>query len=104
MRIMTFSDAEQLAIKRIWQRMSEDYSPFDIDVTTERPATFNTRTAHALITRNTDANANPNPYSSAGGVAYVNVFGSSSYANYRPAWIYVNNLANDESYISEATL
>jgi hypothetical protein len=35
-------------------------------------------------------------------VAYVNVFANSSYANYRPAWIYINNLANDESYIAEA--
>jgi hypothetical protein len=33
----------------------------------------------------------------------VNVFGSASYANYRPAWIYYNNLASDESYIAEAT-
>ena len=99
----TYSDTEQLAIKQIWQRAVEDYAPFDIDVTTERPATFTTRTAHALITRNTDANSDPNPYSSSGGVAYVNVFASSSYATYRPAWIYFNNLGNDESYIAEAT-
>ncbi len=98
----TFSDAEQLVIKRIWQRMVEDYAPFNIDVTTERPATFTTRTAHALITRNTDANGLDNPAATAGGVAYVNVFGTASYASYRPAWIYFNNLANDESYISEA--
>jgi hypothetical protein len=98
----TFSDAEQLAIKRIWQRVAEDYAPFNIDVTTERPATFNTRTAHALITRSTDANGLGNPESAAGGVAYVNVFGGQSYASYRPAWIYYDNLAYDESYISEA--
>ncbi len=98
----TFSDAEQLAIKRIWQRMAEDYAPFNIDVTTERPATFGTRTAMALITRSTDANGAANPFSTAGGVAYVNVFGSASYATYRPAWIYHDNLGNVESYIAEA--
>lgn len=98
----TFSDSEQLAIKRIWQRVSEDYAPFNVDVTTERPATLGTRVANVLITRNTDANGNANPSSSAGGVAYVNVFAGSTYATYRPAWIYFNNLANDESYISEA--
>jgi hypothetical protein len=70
----TFSDAEQLAIKRIWQRMAEDYAPFNIDVTTERPAPFGTRTAHALITRNTYANGQDNPAATAGGVAYVNAF------------------------------
>jgi hypothetical protein len=98
----TFSDAEQSAIKSIWQRIVEDYSPFNIDVTTERPATFNTRTAHAVITRNTDANGLDNPSATAGGVAYVNVFATASYANYRPAWIYVNNLAFGESYMAEA--
>src|SRR5262245_10331172 len=64
----TFSDAEQLAIKRIWQRVAEDYAPFNIDVTTERPAAFGARTAHALITRNTDGDGNPNPSSSSGGI------------------------------------
>jgi len=98
----TYSDSEQTAIKRVWERVAEDYAPFNVDVTTERPATFTTRTAHALITRNTDADGAGNPSTSAGGVAYVNVFASSSYANYRPGWIYYNNLANTESYIAEA--
>jgi hypothetical protein len=98
----TFSDAEQQAIKRIWERVSEDYAPFDVDVTTERPETFTIRTAHALITRNTDANGDPNPSSGAGGVAYVNVFANGNYANYQPAWIYFNNLGKNESYIAEA--
>ncbi len=98
----TFSDTEQVVIKRVWQRVAEDYAPFDIDVTTERPATFTTRTAHALITRNTDADGAGNPSSGAGGVAYIDVFGSSGYATYRPGWIYYNNLANEESFIAEA--
>ena len=98
----TFSDAEQLAIKRIWQRIAEDYAPFNVDVTTERPTTFTTRIAHALITRSTDANGLDNPSATAGGVAYVSVFATSSYATYRPGWIYFDNLANNESYIAEA--
>ena len=98
----TFSDAEQTAIQRIWLRVSEDYAPFDVDVTTERPATFTATTAEALITRSADADGNANPSSTGGGVAYVNVFGMSSYSTYRPAWIYYNNLANDESYTAEA--
>ena len=98
----TFSDAEQTAIKRMWERVAEDYAPFNIDVTTERPATLGSRVAEALITRNTDANGDANPSSSAGGVAYVSVFGGGSYATYRPAWIYYNNLASKESYIAEA--
>jgi hypothetical protein len=99
----TFSDAEQLSIRRIWQRVAEDYSAFNVDVTTERPATFNIRTAEAVITRNTDASGQPNPSSTAGGVSYVGAFATSTYASYRPAWIYDNNLAGEESYIGEAT-
>ena len=98
----TFSDSEQAVIKRVWQRVAEDYAPFDIDVTTERPSAFGSRTAHALITRSTDANSAANPSSSAGGVGYVNVFGSSSYGSYRPAWIYFNNLANSDVFIAAA--
>jgi hypothetical protein len=98
----TFSDSEQVAIKRMWQRVAEDFAPFEFDVTTERPATFDARTAHALITHNNDANGNPNPSSTAGGVAYVNVFGSSGYANTRPAWVYANNMMYGEGAIAEA--
>lgn len=99
----TFSDAEQTAIKRIWQRMAEDYAAFDIDVTTERPATINSTTAIVVVTRNTDANGDPNPASTAGGVAYVNVFGASNFiSTYSPAWVYTNNLGSSESNIAEA--
>ncbi len=98
----TFSDGEQAAIKRIWQRVSEDYALFDVNVTTARPSSFTTRTAMALITRSTDANGAVNPNNGGGGVAYINVFGTSSYATYRPAWIYCDNLANNDSYIAEA--
>jgi len=98
----TFSDSERTTIERIWQRVAEDYAQFDIDVTTERPSTFDRRTAHALITRNTDANGLANPSSGGGGVAYVNVFGSRNYAYYRPAWVYANNLSARESYVAEA--
>ncbi|MCX8089332.1 MAG: M12 family metallo-peptidase [Verrucomicrobiae bacterium] len=98
----TFSAAEQAAIKAIWRRVAEDFAPFNVDVTTERPPTMHSRVAHALITRNTDANGAANPSSTAGGVAYVNVFGLYSFANFRPAWIYCNNLSGNEAYIAEA--
>jgi hypothetical protein len=97
-----YSDAEQAAIKRIWQRVAEDYAPFNVDVTTEQPAVMGNRTARALITRSTDSGGLPNPADTAGGVAYVDVFGGSSYAYYSPAWVYVDNLSYGESYIAEA--
>jgi len=98
----TYSDAEQDMIKRIWQRVKEDFAPFDVDVTTEEPPVVHTRVARVLITRNTDTANNNNPSSTAGGVAYVNFFGSSLYAYYSPAWVYHNNLSNSEGNIAEA--
>ena len=97
----SFSDADQAGIKSIWQRVAEDYAPFDIDVTTERPASFNNRTDHALITRNTDANGQPTPTHQYGGIAYINVFGSGGYGYYRPSWIADVWNALVPSYISE---
>lgn len=34
----TFSDAERRMVQEVWQRVAEDFSPFDVDVTTEPPA------------------------------------------------------------------
>ena len=98
----TYSDSEQTVIRRVWQRVAEDFAPFDVDVTTERPEVLNNQTAVALITGKTDVNGDPNPFNNAGGVAYVNVFGTFNYGTYRPAWIYHDNLSNVEAYIAEA--
>lgn len=101
----TFTDSEQTAIKRIWQRVAEDYAPFDIDVTTERPATITRYTVHVLVTRSTDANGAVNPFSTAGGVSYVSYFGApaSTHAYYCPTWVYINNLTFNEGNIGEAS-
>ncbi|HET6565377.1 MAG TPA: fibronectin type III domain-containing protein [Xanthomonadales bacterium] len=100
----TFNDAERTAIADIWHRVADDLAPFNVDVTTEEPLVFNSYTGRLLITRNTQADSSPMPYSSSGGVAYVNVFGLSSYHTYySPALVYFNNLSNLASNIAEAT-
>ena len=77
----SFSPAEQAAIVLIWERVAESFRPFDVDVTTEQPATFNNFTARALITKARDANGVLNPVAdTASGVAYLNVFGNSTFA------------------------
>jgi hypothetical protein len=35
----TFNDAEKTAIQEIWARVTEDFAPFEVDVTTEDPGT-----------------------------------------------------------------
>ncbi|MFC6673211.1 hypothetical protein [Marinobacterium aestuariivivens] len=70
-----FSDSERNQIAEIWHRVAEDMAPFDIDVTTEDPGGFGPTTGHVLITDSTDETGSPMPHSSAGGVAYVGVWG-----------------------------
>lgn len=99
----TFSSSELTSIAAIWRRVAEDYAPFDVDVTTEEPASFGPTTGRVLVTRDSDANGNAMPAQGAGGVAYVGVFGLSNYGYYSPALVYFNNLGGgQEDYVSEA--
>jgi PKD repeat protein len=99
-----FSDGERRVMADIWHRVAEDYAPFDIDVTTERPASFGPTVGHVMITRDTDAYGVAMPSKGYGGVAYVNVWGSGSYAaTYSPAFVYYNNLGTTSPHnIAEA--
>ncbi|MBU1910226.1 MAG: choice-of-anchor J domain-containing protein, partial [Verrucomicrobia bacterium] len=88
----TFSDLEQRYIKQIWERVAEDYTPFDVDVTTEQPPSWYRRVGHALITPTTDADGRRCPHYGYGGIAYVNVFNLANYSYnvagcYSPAWV-----------------
>lgn len=80
-----FDDDERARMIAIWQRVSEDYIVFDVDVTTEEPPEFNATTARCLITRSTDVNGAKMPSSSAGGIAYVGIWGSMMLQKYGPA-------------------
>ena len=99
-----FTDAERTRIQQVWQRVAEDYAPFDVDVTTEYPG-------EAALTRSNTADAfygmrvliSPissyvGPY---GGVAYVGVF---DYVGdyYKPALVFPEMLSHGEKYIGEA--
>jgi len=75
-----FSAAEKLTISYIWNRVAEDYAPWNVDVTTEPPAVFGPTTGTIMITSNVDAKGIPMPTSTAGGISYVNVWGLNNYA------------------------
>ena len=99
----SFSAAELQNIINIWRRVTEDYALFDVDITTEEPASFNANAGRAVITNDSDRNGRPMPLQGAGGVAYVGVFGFSYYAYYSPALIYSNRLGGGrEDYVAEA--
>jgi hypothetical protein len=100
----TFNDAEIANIAEIWRRIAEDFSSFDVDITTQDPISFGPTVGRILITSDTDANGNAMPSQGAGGVAYVGVWGGSSYSSkYSPALVYFNNLGSGRAdYVSEA--
>ena len=104
----TFSVAEQQAMRVIWERVAEDYAPFDIDVTTEQPASWNRYAGHVLITPDVDKNGNPCPHYNAGGIAFIDVFGEPDYSYdysgecYSPAWVFNYEVNGFAEYEAEA--
>lgn len=104
----TFSVVEQQAIQTIWERVSEDYAPFDIDVTTEQPLAWNRYVGHLLITPDTDKNGEECPHFNAGGIAFVDVFGDAEYSYdfagecFSPAWVLNYELSGFAEYEAEA--
>jgi len=97
----TFSTAEQDFIRRVWQRVAEDFAPFNVDVTTEDPGTEALRNAGGgdSVYGMRVVISPTNFYStSAGGVAYV---GSFNWNTDTPCFAFTGQLANGEKYIAE---
>lgn len=104
----TFSSTELQRIQYIWQRVAEDYAPFDVDVTTQvPPADALTRTTTSDTVYGTTAliTTAAGVYScSCGGVAYLGIFDLEDSTNfYKPALVFYDMLGpGDEKYIAEA--
>lgn len=103
-----FTSAEQERIQYIWQRVKEDYVPFDVDVTTEEPPadaiTRSSSSDNLYGTRVVITSKNIGVCSGCGGVAYVGVFDyGSNHAYYQPAWVFYDALGSgNEKYVAEA--
>jgi|GEM_PF-4368746 len=79
----TFTEIERNAIYEIWSNVAEEFSMYDVDVTTERPTgareiIFQARGSHALILSENSVQEG----CGCGGVAYVNVFAGGNTWNY----------------------
>ncbi|MFC5379400.1 zinc-dependent metalloprotease family protein [Aquipuribacter nitratireducens] len=89
----TFSAAERQAVLEIWRRVADDYAPFDVDVTTEKPldaditrsGTGDTRFGtRAVVTREEGFRL-----CGCGGIAYVgNYDDPTRHAYYQPAFVF----------------
>jgi Fibronectin type III domain/Metallo-peptidase family M12B Reprolysin-like len=107
----TFNDTERAAVQSIWRRVAEDFAAFDVDVTTQEPASGAiTRTDAADQVYGTRALISPSESAqqrvcsgNCGGVAYVDVFDTpGSHATYQPAWVFPQSLGNSTKNIAEA--
>lgn len=91
----SFSDSELGAMQEIWQRVAEDYAPFNIDVTTADPGNFSNGVGLRV-----SIGGGGSWYGAAGGVAYVNSF-TNSVVN--TAYVFSANLGNGHAkYVAEA--
>jgi hypothetical protein len=104
-------DADQLrAVQRIWQRVSEDFAPFDVDVTTEDPGadaiersgpadpTYGTR---VLVTSSREAARAICP-TACSGSSWVDVFDLAlSHAFYQPSWVFPDMVGNHTKDVAE---
>lgn len=99
----TYNETERRRIHEIWTRIADDFSAFDVNITTQAPARFDSQTGWLLFTQDSDASGNPMPSQGAGGVAYVGVWGRSNYTYYQPALVYYNRLGSGNAgYMAEA--
>jgi PKD repeat protein len=101
----SFSTAELQRIQYIWQRVAEDFAPFDVNVTTQPPSsTLITRSGSAddvfgttVVITNRSGVYN----CSCGGVAYIGIFDDTS-DYYKPALVFWDALGSGEKNVAEA--
>jgi hypothetical protein len=106
----TFSAAERAAVREIWQRVSEDYAPFDVNVTTQDPggdaltrssSTDDTYGAEAVVTNETTISN----LCGCGGIAYLSTFNMlNALAVYPPALVFPNQVGKGQvpKWLAEA--
>ncbi|WP_372896177.1 Calx-beta domain-containing protein [Stieleria sp.] len=99
----SFDDAELSRIHAIWQRVAEDFIPFDVDVTTEEPSLdglVNSGSGDTAWGVRVVVGGDGSWYGNAGGVAYV---GSFNWNSDTPVFAFEDVLGNgNEKYTAEA--
>lgn len=103
----TFNDDERATIQSIWKRVSEDFAPFDVDVTTEDPGADAIRRSNTSdTTYGTRLVVTPTKTydCSCGGVAYIGNYDNtgSYHDHYQPAWVFTSGVGNGAKNIAEA--
>ncbi len=82
----SFSANEQAIIFETWQRMAEDYAPFDVNVSTVEPPVLGFGQAQRVV-----FDPDYSWFSPAGGVAYLN---SINFNDDVATWVFINGTGN----------
>jgi hypothetical protein len=107
----SWSQTEIDTIQSVYQRVAEDYRPFDVDVTTEEPGSAavnrdsvsdNQYGTRVMISPSAEMWADTCA-SSCGGIAYVGIFSNVGNAYHQPALVFPQALSWNDKYIAEAT-
>jgi hypothetical protein len=105
----SFSPAEQATIASIWERVSQDFAPFEVDVTTEAPdpsALHRTDLAdetYGVTVLITDGPAVADSCA-CGGLAWVDVFDAvgDAHDHFQPAFVFSAPLDHQAKLVAEA--
>ena len=86
-------------IIEVWQRVAQDFAPFDVNVTTQDPGedAINRADTTDDLVRDPGADLpgpDRRPSAAAPGSAYVDVFDNTTNGYYQPAWVFPQNLGN----------
>ena len=87
----SFSNTELNNIRQIWSRVSEMFSPFDINVTTVDPGVYNSRVSSRIIVGGDNA-----WYGGGGGVANLGGFASTSLSGHT-GWVFQANAGGNSN-------
>jgi hypothetical protein len=92
-----FSEDELREIRAIWLSVAEDYAPFNVDVTTEKPLNPDpVKNIEIVITPSSSWYGQPT-----GGICYLGSFTWDS--SQKVCWVFSNMLGNNSKYIAEAS-
>jgi hypothetical protein len=102
----TFNEEERAQIYLAWRVVSEDFAPFDVNVTTRQPAASAlSRTSSADQTYGFPVVITPTnsvgTSCACGGLSYVGMFGGVNATDYQPAWAFTNGSGTNGTNIGQ---
>ncbi|HEY1118588.1 MAG TPA: hypothetical protein VGE43_12830, partial [Acidimicrobiales bacterium] len=99
----TFSDTELAIIQEVWARVAEDYSPWNVDVTTQEPvlgslwrATTSDQVYGVRVAFTNDTSIQSSLCNGAcGGISWIGTFNAVTNGETRsPSWVFPSSLGN----------